>query len=194
MAVKNRVIPFAHRLEVGLLIGTVIDEMFFNSSFWGFQSYYNLNEDIALGIKYAERASGLSSYSEQFYNTSAQVDFNKAPGPGSIIMASCRWSFLYGKMSFSKNYVFPTTFAAEVDGGVNRMGDETMPYASAGLTHKVFFKKHLGIGASYRLLFYQTLDTVSTDLGSSAPTPAGTDFEKKIQVSQSLELGFTFLF
>ncbi|MDG0815645.1 outer membrane beta-barrel domain-containing protein [Bdellovibrio svalbardensis] len=194
MAVKNKAIPLAGRLEVGLFTASVIDEMFFNNSLWGFEAFYSFSEDKAWGLKYADRMSGLSSYSDQFQSTSAKPSFSKAPAPSSILTASYRWTFLYGKMSLSKSMVLPTMFATEVDAGANKVGGQSLPYTSFGITHKLFFKKHVGVGLSYRLLLYQTLDPVSVDLGSAAPTPSESDFSKKIQLSQSLDIALSYLF
>ncbi|WP_374073656.1 outer membrane beta-barrel domain-containing protein [Bdellovibrio bacteriovorus] len=194
MAVKNRSIPFTGRLELGFMTGTVIDEMFFNNTLWGIQLFYYFNEDSAWGLKYADRLKGLSSYSEQFQSTSAQLDFQKAPSPSTVIAASYRWSFLYGKMSLSKETVVPTVFSIEADLGVHKIGTQNLPWTSAGISHKVFVKKHIGVGLSYRLLLYQTLDPVSADVGSAAPTPSESDFDKKIQISQSLDVAVTYLF
>lgn len=194
MAVKNRSIPFSGRLEIGVMTGSVIDEMFFNNTLWGLQLFYYYNEDSAWGIKYANRLNGISSYSEQFQNTSAQLDFQKAPTPSTIMTASYRWSFLYGKMSVSKDTVVPTVLSTETDIGVHKMGSQNLPWTSFGISHKVFIKKHVGIGLSYRLLIYQTLDPASADLGSSAPTPSESDFDKKIQISQSLDAALTYIF
>lgn len=194
LAVKNKLVPLKGRAEVGLLSGTVIDEMFFNNVIWGVQLFYNMDNDTAVGLKYTDHLKGLSSYADQFRNTSKQLDFNKAPAPSTLISGSYRWTFLYGKISLSKNMVIPTLFSTETDLGLLQVGQENLPYAAIGITHKFYIKQHWGVGLSYRLLAYQTLNPVSVNIGSSAPAPSESAFTKKVQLSQSLDLTLSFLF
>lgn len=194
MAIKNKAISLKERLEFALSYGFIIDEMFFNNNMAGVQIYYNLNEDHSLGLKYSSRMTGLSDYSQEF--STKDIYIGRAPTPTSIIAGIYRWSFLYGKMSFSKDLVLPTLFSAEFELGANRIGTQSLPYSSAGVTQKLFMKKAFGLGLTYRLLIYQTIDPVSAYVGNfPAPSyPSESDFSKKIQISQSLELGFSYLF
>lgn len=202
MAVKNKSIPLKERLEFGFTYGFIIDEMFFNNNMAGVQAYYNLNDEQALGLKYSSRMSGLSDYSQQFESSSVYI--NRAPVPTAIVAANYRWSFLYGKVSFSKEMVLPTLFSTEFELGTNKIGTQTLPYSSVGVTQKLYMKKAFGLGLTYRLLVYQTVDPVSTHVGNCSPSgtptcntpvyPNESDFSKKIQISQSLELGFSYLF
>ncbi|WP_374029941.1 outer membrane beta-barrel domain-containing protein [Bdellovibrio bacteriovorus] len=194
LAVKSPSISFRGRFEVGIALGNVIDEMFFNNTLWGFQAFYHSDEDTAWGLKYFDRSEGLSTYSDQFANTSAQLDFKKAPSPTVILMGSHRWSFLYGKMSFTKDLVLPSTISVETDLGINKMGSQDLPIIGLGLNHTIFIKKHIGIGLAYRLLLYQTFDPTSSDLGASAPRPSESDFDKTVQISQNLEFNLSYLF
>ncbi len=194
MAVKSKIVPLAGRLEMGFILGSIIDEMFFANTLLGLQVFYYVTEDSAWGVTYLDHMKGLSTYSEQFGQTSAKVDFNKAPAPTTVLTGSYRWSFLYGKMSFSKNLVLPTVISMEADAGVSKVGSQSLPFTSAGITHKLLPKKNLGIALSYRILLYQTLDPASVDLGEAATVPAESDFAKKIQVGQSLDLTLSYLF
>ncbi|MGZ3769464.1 MAG: outer membrane beta-barrel domain-containing protein [Bdellovibrio sp.] len=194
LAVKNKLIQLKGRGEIGLLGGTVIDEMFYNNTIYGVQFYYNVDSENAFGVKYLDRSKGLSEYSDQFKNSQKHLDFNKAPAPGSILAATYRWSFLYGKISLSKNIVIPTVFSTETDLGINKDGQQNLPYGSLGITHKVYIKQNWGIGVSYRILVYQILNPVSANIGSSGPALSESDFSKKIQISQSIDLALSYLF
>lgn len=194
MAVKKKQIPLNGRLELGFLYGSVIDEMFYNNLIWGLQFLYNIDDESAVGLKYGDHLNGKSSYAEQFESTSARLNFDKAPAPGRFITASYRWTFLYGKMSLSKNLVLPTLFSTESDLGILQVGGQNLPYGAVGVTHKMVIKKQWGIGLSYRLLVYQTLNPVSVSIRNSSPTPQESDFEKKLQISQSLDLALSYLF
>lgn len=194
MAVKNKSINLRQRLELGLNYGFIIDEMFFNNNLFGLQIYYNVNEEQSFGLKYASRMSGMSDYSQEF--TTRDIYINRSPSPSSILAGIYRWSFLYGKMSLAKDMVIPTLFSAETELGVNKIGTQVLPYSSVGITQKFYMKKTYGLGITYRILVYQTIDPVSTYVGNfpSPNYPAESDFDKKIQVSQSLELGLSYLF
>jgi outer membrane beta-barrel protein len=197
MAVKKKLIPFTHRLELGLTYGSVIDEMFFNNTMLGIEAFFHMSEDYALGFKYYSRDSGLSSYSEQFEQGTGsgnKLDFSAAPQPKSIMALTYRWDLLYGKVSFGKNAILPTTFNMDIDLGMNEYGGQALPYSSIGIGQKLYAWKHWGISLNYRFMFYQILDPVSTSIVASNPAPSESDFEKKLQISQGIDLGLSYLF
>lgn len=194
VAVKNRLVPYKGRFEAEFVASSMIDEMFFNNTLLGVQLLYHINDVQGVGLRYLSHMSGTSSYADQFKETPQQVDLSKAPSPKSILTAAYRWSFLYGKVSMTKNHVLPTVFSLEAEAGVNKVGSQMLPLTSLGMTQKVFFMRHLGVGFSYRLFLYQTVDPVSTAIGSTAPNPKESDFDKKLQISQGIDLSFSYLF
>jgi len=194
MAVKKKLIPFSHRFELGLTYGSIIDEMFFNNTLLGIQASYYLSEDQGLGIKYQSRMSGLSTYSDQFSQSSQHLQFSEAPEPTTIITANYHWTFLYGKVSFGKTTILPTTLYLDADLGMNKFGGQDLPYSAIGMGQKFFIQKHWGVFLTYRIMLYQIIDPVSAKISSSAPTPSESDFDKKIQVSQGIDLGLSYLF
>ncbi|AHZ83945.1 outer membrane beta-barrel domain-containing protein [Bdellovibrio bacteriovorus] len=193
LAVKNKLVKPKGRLELGVNAGYIIDEMFFNNVLWGTSVFYHSSDYKAWGIKYLGRMTGLSTYSEQFEGTSQGLDFNKAPAPGAMLLGSYRWTFLYGKLSFSKDLVLPTQFSLEFDLGVQQSGQQNLPLTAAAISHRLYMKRQFALAATYRLLLYQMLDPVSADIGTGT-TPSESDFSKKIQISQGLELGLSYLF
>ncbi|MEN0059563.1 MAG: outer membrane beta-barrel domain-containing protein [Bdellovibrio sp.] len=194
MAVKNKAISFRNRLEVGFSFGAIIDEMFYNNTAFGLQLYYNFNEEQSIGLKYSDRLSGVSDYSKQFEDTTTSLQMDRAPAPSSIIAGTYRWTFLYGKMSLSKDLTLPTVFSLEADLGVNKYGSQSLPYSAVGVNQKLYIKKHIGVGLTYRIMVYQTLDPMSVKLGQAQPVPDESAFDKKMQISQGLDLGVSYLF
>lgn len=192
MAVKNRLVPLDGRLEIGGSYGDIIDEMFYDSTLLGFQAFYHVTDDTAWGLRYLNRSTGLGTYGEQFTSQSG-TDFSKSPAPGAIIAGIYRWSFLYGKMSFSKDLVFPTIFSLEGDVGINKIGTQNLPYTAIGVSHKLMMKRHFGLSLSYRWLLYQTINPVSSNIRPGS-NPSESDFSKKLQISQTIDIGMSWLF
>jgi hypothetical protein len=69
-----------------------------------------------------------------------------------------------------------------------------LPYSSIGIGQKLYAWKHWGISLNYRFMFYQILDPVSTSIVAGNPAPSESDFEKKLQISQGIDLGLSYLF
>lgn len=195
MAVKSKLIPLNRRFELGFTYSSIIDEMFFNNSLMGIEGNFYITEATGIGLKYLTRGSGLSTYSDQFSQTSQQLDFTVAPAPTTIMAATYRWVFLYGKVSFSKDLVLPTSIHLDLDLGLNTYGDQNLPYSSIGVGQRLYWKKHWGVLLAYRFLIHQVVDPISTNIGNTAPTtPTESDFTKKIQFSQGIDLGLSYLF
>lgn len=193
LVVRNRLVSFAKRWDLNLSYGLVIDEMFFDNKFFSLATYYNFTEDTAFGIKYLSRSAGQSDYAKQFAQTLSNVNLSKSPAPSSLTALSYRYSFLYGKVSFSRDLVLPMSLDTQVDAGMHKVGTQSLPYTAAGVSQKFFLGKNWGIGLTYKIMFYQTVDPVSAFVGTGFQ-PNESDFTKKLQISQAFGLDLSYLF
>lgn len=192
-AVRNRLLSHKGRFEVGLDYLWAVDELFFNTTLYGFQGYYHLNNDIGLGLKYYQYASGLNDYGKQF-DQAATIKFDRAPAPQSIFALSLLNRILYGKISVTKETILPFIVNIEYDLGLNKYGTKSLFYSAVGLSHKIYFKGNVGVGLTYHLQVHEVPNAVSVNIKEASPIPSESDFTKKIQISQSIALGVSYLF
>ncbi|MBC7464833.1 MAG: outer membrane beta-barrel domain-containing protein [Bdellovibrio sp.] len=195
-AVRNRLLSHKGRFEIGLDYLWAIDELFFNTSLYGFQAYYHLSNDIGLGFKYYQYGSGTNDYGKQFEQATAgnAMKFDRAPAPKSIAALSLLNRIMYGKISVTKETILPFIVNIEYDLGLNKYGDKTMLYSAVGLSHKIYFQKNIGVGLTYHLQVHEVPNPVSVSIKENSPVPAESDFTKKVQISQSIALGLSYLF
>ncbi len=81
----------------------------------------------------------------------------------------------------------------QVDLGMHKVGTQSMPYSSIGLSQKFFTRNRWGIGLTYKIMLYQTIDPVSAYVGGTSQ-PNESQFSKKIQSSQAFSLDLSYLF
>lgn len=195
-AVRNRLLNHKNRFEIGADYLWAIDELFFNTSLFGVQAYYHLNNDLGLGAKYYQYSSGLNDYGNQFEKATAgnSMQFSRAPAPQSIIALSLLNRILYGKISVTKESVLPFIVNIEYDLGLNKYGSKMLLYSAVGLSHKIYFKNSIGVGLTYHLQVHEVLNPVSVNIKEASPVPSESDFQKKMQISQSIALGISYLF
>lgn len=192
-AVRNRMLNHKGRFEVGLDYLWAIDELFYNTSLLGFQAYYHVSNDIGWGLKYYQRGSGTNEYGQQF-DAESNIKFDRAPAPKSIVAVSFLNRIMYGKISATKETILPFIVNLEYDIGLNKYGSKNLFYSAIGIGHKLYFKKQIGVGLTYHIQFHEILDPVSTSIKESSPPAAESDFSKKMQISQTIALGVTYLF
>ncbi|MFZ3231796.1 MAG: outer membrane beta-barrel domain-containing protein [Pseudobdellovibrio sp.] len=192
-AVRKRLLNHKSRFEVGVDYLWAIDELFFNTSLFGFQAYYHANNDIGYGFKYYQYSAGTNDYGKQF-DQAAQLKFERAPAPKSIIALSMLNRIMYGKISMSKDKVLPFMVNLEYDLGVNKYGSKSLFYSSIGIEHKVYFKDNIGVGLMYQVHIHQVPNAVSVNIKESSPVPSESDFTTKTQISQCIALGVSYLF
>jgi outer membrane beta-barrel protein len=193
-AVRNRLLSHKGRFEVGLDYLWAIDELFYNTSLYGVQAYYHLNNDFGLGAKYYQNSPGKNDYGNQFEQIGNPLQFDRAPAPKSITALSLLNRILYGKISVTKDTVLPFVVNMEYDLGLNKYGSKMLVYSAVGLSHKIYFKHSIGVGLTYHIQVHEVPNPVSVNIREASPTPSESDFAKKVQISQSIALGVSYLF
>lgn len=189
--VKNRRLTHAKRFEVKTDLMWVLDELFQNGQLLGINIFYHANNDLGYGIKYYSFNGQLNDYGDTFQSRGA--DLENAPMAKSIAAFSIINRILYGKLSVSQSTVIPLTFDIQYDLGMNQYGKSSLPYAAIGGSHKLYFDKQWVLDFGYFLQVHQVINPVSEDI-RNPPMPDESAFEKKVQISQSLVLGFGYLF
>lgn len=193
-AVLNKKIKFESRFEFTAQYSWIVDEMFSNNSQFGFKASYHFNELNSAGILFQARTGGKTQYADQFENFSAQLKFDRAPSPSTMLGLTFDQKFYYGKVSIGKEKVIPVVTESNYMVGMQKQGSKQMPVASIGLTQRFFVLPNVSMGISYKALFQQLYDPTSVNVREVEPVPEEGSFQKKIQSSQVLGLSTSYLF
>ncbi|MGZ3689927.1 MAG: hypothetical protein ACXVAX_00400 [Pseudobdellovibrio sp.] len=192
-SVINKKIKFTKRVLVDVDMGSVLDEPLINSNYFIGRASYFLNEEYSFGLGLRSRFGGKTSYSQQLFAGTAQLDFDRAPAPTSSQFVSFGYNFYYGKMSFAKNVVIPATTKLETDFGMQTVGSTSKPFVQAAVNQSFYFSNYVALGVSFGLSLSQNYDPTSVSVRSAQPVPKESDFNEKLQFNQYLSLNLSFL-
>lgn len=192
-SVINKKIKFTKRFLLTIAAGSVLDEPIVNSTYGLVRASYHTNEDYSFGIGLRSRFGGRTDYSQQLYEGTAQLEFDRAPAPTTAHFLSFGYTFYYGKMSFAKNAVIPATTRLDADAGLQRIGTADKPFVQAGVTQSFFLNKIFAVGVTFGLSVAQGVDPTSVNIRSTEPTPRESDFSDKLQFNQYLSANLSVL-
>jgi len=192
-SVINKKIKFTKKFMLTASVGSVLDEPIVNSNYALGRFSYHTNEDYSFGIGLRSRFGGRTDYSQQLYEGTAQLEFERAPAPTSAHFLSFGYTCYYGKMSFAKNAVIPATTRLDADAGLQRIGTADKPFIQAGVTQSFFLSKIFAIGITYGLSVAQGVDPTSVNIRSTQPNPRESDFSDKLQFNQYLSANLSVL-
>jgi outer membrane beta-barrel protein len=193
-AVINKAITFENRFEPKATYGWLMDEPFYQNKYLALSLSYGWNEFSGATLRVLSFGTGISDYANQFAGTKASLQFDRAPGPERGYSISYDYRLLYGKVSFSKQAVIPTTVISTYELGMIKYGDRHLPFYGAGLLNNYYIGKSWGINLGLRLHVRQAVDPLSSDLKAATPKPSESDFGTTNKFSTSFDLGLQFLF
>jgi outer membrane beta-barrel protein len=193
-AVVSRVMTFENKWDAKLSYGWLLDEPFYQNSFLSVGVSYSWSEFSAVTLRYMTWGQGLSDYSKQFAKTATSPQFGRASGPESGFSVSYDHRILYGKVSFSKNYVIPTTATILYEAGMIKYGSRQLPFAGLGLGNAWHFSRTWSVNIGTRLYLRQAMDPLSADLKEADPAPAESEFGDTMKISTVLDLGLQYFF
>lgn len=193
-AVINKNLNLKNRLALDLATGNILDEPLVNANYFLVRVSYFTGEEISYGLGFKSRFGGKTSYSQQLYDGSAQLEFERAPSPTDSYFFSIGYSFYYGKLSLTKDTTMTATTKLDTDLGMQKTGTAQKPFVQAAITQSFFFNSHLALGLSYGLSLAQLYDPTSVNIRSSQPIPAESDFATKLRFNQYLSLNLTTIF
>ena len=193
-SIVNKNIKFSKRFMLDVETGSVLDEPIVNAYYFLARASYFVNEDYSFGIGLRSRFGDRTDYSQQLFQGTAQLEFNRAPAPTESHFLSFGYNFYYGKLSLSKNLVIPATTKLDADAGLQHVGSSDKPFVQAALSQSFFMTKHLAIGLSYGISLAQSIDPTSVNIRSSQPNPQEADFSQKMQFNQYLSANLSILF
>lgn len=193
-AVLNKKVSQGGRFMIDFGLGNVLDEPLMNANYYLVRASYFSSDEISYGLGARTRFGGQTTYSQQLYEGSAQLDFNRAPAPTQSVFLSLGYHFYYGKISLSKNSIMTATTKLDTDLGMQKFGSSQKPFIQAAVTQSFFLNTHLALGLSYGISLAQVYDPTSVNIRSTQPVPAESDFSQKIRLNQYLSLNLSTLF
>lgn len=191
--VLNKKIKFTKRFQFDLNTGMIMDEPFVNTNYFLIRASYYMNEFYSFGLGTKARSGGKTSYADQLYQNSAQLDFDRAPAPTESHFLSFGYSFYYGKISLGKNIVVPATTRLETDFGMQSFGSLTKPFIQSAVTESFYVTNRISLGLSIGLSIAQILDPTSVNIRSTQPVPNASSFDDKIHFNQYLSFNLNAL-
>ncbi|RYZ73901.1 MAG: outer membrane beta-barrel domain-containing protein [Proteobacteria bacterium] len=195
--VKQRLVPTARRIELGLTGSYSLTEPFANPLSFGVIGSYHLNETHALNLLGLSFMSGVSNYAEQLNEVKGSVNaanLQYAPMPKYLFLASYQYTGYYGKISLSKDTVMNLSLYGLLGVGMVGIGDSSNPALSLGIGQKFYLSSKFAFRFDLRALAYQGPDVVSISLSNRTSEAPSADFEKKLLFGSLISASLIYLF
>ncbi len=192
--VVSRKIVFQNRFQPAIAYGWLLDEPFYQNAYVSAGLSFSWNEFNSVSLRYLNWKKGLSEYSNQFARTNTSLQFGRAQGPENGLSLAFNNRFLYGKVSFSKVKIIPTTVSAICEIGMIKYGSQSLPLVGVGLSNGWYLTKNWSLDLSLRLYLRQALDPLSADLRSASTAPPESSFATTTRLSTSFDFGAQYLF
>ena len=189
--VLNKKIKFTKRFQVDAQTGSILDEPLINASYLLIRGSYYTTEEYSFGVGLRSRFGGKTTYSEQLFEGSARLQFERAPEPTSANFVSFGYSFYYGKISLGKNLVIPATTKLDTDFGMQSFGSTAKPFLQSAITQSFYLNTHIALGISIGMSIAQSIDSTSVNIRSTQPVPNESSFATKMQTNQYLSLNLS---
>lgn len=201
-AVKNRLVPTAKRLELGLFGAYSMTEAFYNPIAYGVQASYHLTETHGLNLMAQMYSTGISNYADQLnpiplpsgQRGTTSMNLQYAPAPKMLLLANYQYTGFYGKISLTKDYVMNLSLYGLLGAGAMTIGDMTAPVVSIGLGQKFYFGSSFAFRFDLRGLAYNGPDVLTgPDLNTARSEVSASQFTNKIQFGTLLSAGVVYL-
>ncbi len=187
-------VVFANRLKLDLGVGFLMDEPFWENQNLTARVFYNFTETRAFGFSYQMYNRGKSSYAKQLEETSANLEFERAPALKSSYFGYFQMKPFYGKISFSKAATFNTSLYIMLGAGMVQYGTKSNPGFVAGGGQEFFVNNRFGFGVDLSLQGHMAPDATSAPLRASQPVPTEGDFKTTLRLRTHLSTHVLVLF
>ncbi len=194
-AVVQPNVTFGNRLKLDLGVGFLMDEPFWQNQNINAGLFYNFTETRAIGFSYHAYGQGKSSYAQQLEDTTAKLDFGRAPALKSAYFGYFQMRPFYGKISFSKAATFNTSLYIMLGAGMVQYGTKSNPAFHAGGGQEFFVNNRFGFGVDLSVQGHMAPDATSAPLRSaSVPAPSEGDFKTTLRFRTHLSTHVLVLF
>ena len=193
--VKQRLVPTARRIELGVVGSYALTEPFFNPIAIGVTGSYHINETHAINLLGLSYLGGISNYAKQI-NETQNIQFNAqyAPEPKYLLLGSYQYTGYYGKISLSKDTVMNLSLYGLFGIGMIGIGDASNPVLSLGIGQKFYLNRSFAFRFDLRALAYQGPDVTSRNRSAVTSTESASLYEKTLQFGSHISAGVIYLF
>lgn len=202
VSVKNRNVTTEGRFDIGIFGGLALTEPIANTTKFGIEVNYHMNENHSLGGMFSANSTGLSKDAQGLKNDFG-LDFNRAPKPQSTMMLDYNYSPFYGKMSVTKDGVMNTTIYGSGALGIVKYEHKSFPAIAIGIGERFYFNHSFSLKVDLRLFAHQApipFQSGALRDGSAGagfitdPVPALDSFKERLTYTTNLQIGLNYLF
>lgn len=200
ISVKNRNVSTTGRIDLSLFYGLALTEAIADTSKYGIELNYHLNEFHTLGILFAMTNNGLSKDAQGLKNQFG-LDYNRVPKPQNTMMLNYDYSPFYGKLSVTKESVINTTIYGSIALGMVKYQHKSYPALSLGIGERFYFTPNFSLKADFKIYAHNAPVPFKGGVlhdgsaGSSAdPVPNYDVFDDRLTYITNLQLGVNYLF
>jgi outer membrane beta-barrel protein len=197
VAVRNRLVETAGKVEVGGGLGfNLIEGLYTNTAFKG-NFAYHFSEEKAVSFSLITGSSELSSTGKDLKagkGIQTSFDASLAPTPDFFITGNYQYTAYYGKVSVSKTRAMNIALYGLAGGGLVSWSDgEMSPMLNAGIGQKFYFSPRFALRADLEMKIYQGPDITSEPLLTGSSKLKSSDFSDETYFRPFLTVGFVFL-
>ena len=194
LPVMSRKLNFDGRVEVSTYVDWILNEAFYSNRALGFELNYHFSNEWGAFAKYQTWEKGLSEYSKQFQSIPSNLQFERASGPESLWMLGALYRFGYGKISLSKDTVFPVSWFTSLGYGQAKYGSRSLPWIDFSLNYELFIASKWSLFLQGRFIFREKVNALSGSLRGEDPAPSKDSFGTRWSINTGLGLGTAVLF
>ena len=145
---------------------------------------------------YLKNSTGLSVYADQLASPGITLDFSRAPGPESSLLADWNAKLYYGKMSFTKHGVLNMGIHTSVLAGMVNYVHKSYVGIGLGIGQKFWFTDSLALRMDLRMMTHQApIPFLEGKMKTSdLPKPSYSEFSERMTFTTVLDAGLTYLF
>ena len=193
--VINKNIKLAHSVDFSLDVVSKTDDLFYDTTSLAFKVAYYWNDDNGIGFQYLKPNDGYNQYAKTFQNSTAQLDFSRAPISKNLMSLYFNQVYFYGKISLANDFVMNQIWLGRYSVGMNQYDTgSSLPFIGAALVVQTFLTRYQYFEIGYGLGVNQIYNPVSQNIRSSAGAVSKQDFSKDFQFSQVLNLSLGSVF
>jgi outer membrane beta-barrel protein len=197
VAVRERLVKTAGRLEVGGGAGLNLIEAVYNNITVNGVFSYNFDEEQAFTLQAIFPSTQLSNMGKDLQQgkglNGKKWDASKAPAAKYLISGNYQYTAYYGKISMTKEKAMNLSLHGMAGLGAVSWGDSVEPMVNVGIGQKLYFTPNAALRLDMNLMIYQGPDPTSKDLDPGQPSRDSDYFTKTLYFRSFLTAGFVFL-
>lgn len=198
VAVRERLVNTAGRLEFGAGAGLNLIEALYNNYVYNLELGYHMNEESAITLMAVIPSGGLSNMGNDLkegkgLNNGKTFDASLAPAPELYFTANYQFTAYYGKISITKTKAMNLALYGLGGLGAVKWTDKTEPLVNVGIGQKLYFNPSMALRFDLQLMTYRGPDPTSVELLAGSGERGSDAFKQTTYFRSFLTMGLVFL-